>query len=297
MAPDTSLWQICQSFYFPRRIDLRSPKTRSAYKIALDNFGRHLGRMPTLIDLDDDIVAVWVGAELDAPGSVYTVRERMGRLLALWRFLAAKQLVRCWPTIKRPPAPDPMPVALSQQQLRDLFEAAMYEPDKIGGIRAGWWWQAFMAFVWSTAERRGAALSLRWEHCDIAGGVAVIPPEARKGRRKAGVYRLWPEVVSLIDRIRMPPRELVFPWPFSMGKYFHNYGRILERAGIPNGRRYKTHCLRCSHATWLSAFGGNAAASLMHSDPATTQRHYLDQRIAKPDQPKLFVPWRAPDAG
>lgn len=296
MVITTPLWEVCQSFYFPRRLDLRSDKTRDAYRIAIDNYGRHLGRLATIADLEDDAVAVWVGRQLDSPGSVYSVRERMGRLLALWRFLAARRIVQCWPTIKRPPAPDPVPIALTRQQLADLFDAAMYEPGKIDGIRAGWWWQAYLAFVWSTAERRSAALSLTWANCDLAAQVAIIPPENRKGRRKAGIYRLWPEVVGLIERIKMPPRELVFPWSYSDGRYFHNFGRICERAGLPNDAKHKTHCLRCSHATWLAAFGGNASAALMHSDPATTQKHYIDVRIATPPAPKLFIPWDSPDS-
>ena len=156
-----TLWSICTDFFFPRRIELRSDKTRRAYRLAINHFGRHLGHVPTLADLDDDLVAVWVGQQLDAPGSVYSVRERMGRLLSLWRFLAARGKITLWPTIKRPAAPDPVPVALTQEQLHRLFEAAMYEPGKIDGVRAGWWWQAYLGFVWSTAERRTAALSLR----------------------------------------------------------------------------------------------------------------------------------------
>ena len=187
MILTTPLWEVCQSFYFPRRLDLRSPKTRDAYRMAIANFGRYLGHVATIADLDDDVVAVWVGQQLDAPGSVYSVRERMGRLLALWRFLAARRIVDMWPTIKRPPAPDPMPIALTREQLAALFESSMYEPGKIDGIRAGWWWQAYLSFVWSTAERRGAALTLRWEHCDLVGQSAVIPPQCRKGKRKAGI--------------------------------------------------------------------------------------------------------------
>lgn len=296
MTP-SSLWTTCTDFYFPRRLELRSPKTRSAYRTAISHFGKHLGHEPTTIDLDDDIVAVWVGAQLDVAGSVYSVRERLGRILALWRFLAARRIVDRWPTIKRPQAPDPLPIALTQEELRALFDAAMYEPGKIDGIRAGWWWQAFLAFVWSTAERRTAALSLRWQHCDLSAAVAVIPADYRKGKKKHGTYRLWPEVVSLIDRMKMPPRELVFPWSYSEGRYYHNYGRILERAGLPNDRRHKTHCLRCSHATWLAAFGGNPTAALMHSDPAVTQRHYIDSRLMPVPEQRLFVPWRHPDAG
>jgi integrase len=297
MTPEDSLWTICTEFYFPRRLELRSEKTRTAYRFAIEHFGRHLGRAPTTADLDDDLVAVWVGKQLDAEGSVYSVRERMGRVLALWRFLAARRIVDRWPTLKRPAAPEPLPIALTQEQLRSLFESAMYEPGRIDGIRAGWWWQAFLAFVWSTAERRSAALSLQWKHCDLGSGMAVIPAQHRKGKIKQGIYRLWPEVVFLLDRMKMPPRELVFPWSYSEGRYFHNFGRILERAELPNDARHKTHCLRCSHATWLAALGGNASASLMHSDPATTQRHYIDQTIAKPVQPRLFIPWRDPEAG
>jgi integrase len=291
MTPAPTLWQLCTDYFFPRRLELRSDKTRKLYRLALAHYGRHLGHDPTLDDLDDDLVAVWVGAQLDVAGSVYSVRERLGRVLALWRFLAARGKVQRWPTIKRPAAPDPLPVALTQEELRALFDSAMYEPGKIDGIRAGWWWQAYLAFVWSTAERRTAALSLRWEYCDIKSAVAVIPPQFRKGGKKAGVYRLWPEVVLLIERIAMPPREKVFPWSYSEGAYYYRYGRILERAGLPNDRKHKTHCLRCSHATWTAAFGGNATAALGHNSPETTQRHYIDVRLLPSEQRKLFVPW------
>lgn len=294
MLPSTSLWSVCTDFYFARRLELRSQKTKDSYRFALDNFGRHLGRVPTLADLDDDLVTVWVGAQLDQPGSVYSVRERLGRILALWRFLAARRIVDRWPTVKRPPAPDPMPIALTRDELRALFESAMYEPGKIGGVRAGWWWQGYLSFVWSTAERRSAALALKWEHCDLSAAVAVIPPEFRKGKRKAGIYRLWPEVVTLIERMKMPPREMVFPWPYSEGRYYHNFGRIAERANLPNDAAHKTHALRVSHASWLAMLGGNASIALGHSDPATTTRHYIDPKIYMPDQPKLFIPWEHP---
>lgn len=291
MTTHPELWSVCTDLFFPRRLELRSPSTKKAYRLAIDHYGRHLGRVATLADLDDDLVTVWVGQQLDGEGSVYSVRERLGRILSLWRWLAARRVVECWPTIKRPQAPDPLPVALTQEELRALFESAMYEPGKIDGIRAGWWWQAFLGFVWSTAERRTAALSLTWANCDLALSVAVIPAKSRKGGRKPAVYRLWPEVVELIDRMKMPPRELVFPWPYSEGRYYHNFGRIAERANLPDDRRHKTHCLRCSHATWLSALGGNATAALGHSSPETTQRHYIDQSKMPAEKTKLFVPW------
>jgi integrase len=287
-----NLWVLCETFFFPRNIALRSHKTRRGYRYALDHFARHLGRQAGLADLDDDAVTLWLSAQLDAGQSVYTVRERLGRILTLWRFLAARRLVECWPTIRRPPAPEPVPLALSVEQAAALFESCRWEPGKISGIRSGWWWEAFLAFVLSTSERLSASRSLRWEWLDLAMLHVTIPPAFRKGQRKAGHYELWPEVVPLIERIKMPPRELVFPWDRSEGCYFYRYGRILERAGLPNGPKWKTHSLRCSHASWRQSLGGDSTRALGHSDPATTRRHYIDARYLPKDDVKLPVPWK-----
>lgn len=291
-----TLWSVCESFYFPRNLDLRSPRTKRAYRYALEHFGRHLGHPAGLADLDDDLVTVWVSSQLDAAQvsgeSVYTVRERLGRVLTLWRFLAARRLVERWPTVRRPAAPEPVPMALTVGQAVVLFEACRWEPGKIAGIRAGWWWEAFLAFVLSTSERLGASLATRWEWLDLALLSVTIPPLVRKGGRKAGHYELWPEIVPLIERIKMPPRELVFPWDRSESCYFYRYGRILERAGLPNAPNWKTHSLRCTHATWRQMAGGDASRTLTHSDPATTRRHYIDVRHLPKDDVRLPVPWQ-----
>jgi integrase len=286
-----TLWHHCEQHMFVKKLDLRSPKTQHGYGIALRHFALFLGRQPVLEDLDDDTVVAWMKQQLASGESVYTTRERTGRVLTLWNWLARRGVVGRFPTIRRPPAPQISPVALTEAQLKVLLDACQYEPGKIAGIRAGWWWQAFLAFVFSTSERRSAALATRWEWINIDRKVIHIPPRVRKGAIKAGIYRLWPEVVPLLDRIREPARDLVFPWDASLGAYFYRYGRILERAGLPNDRRHKTHCLRVSHATWLKVMGGDPTRRLGHASAETTAKHYLDESLLPADETVMFVPW------
>lgn len=288
---DESLWSICETTYFPRRLSIRSPKTRLDYRYAIADFGRSLGRQATLADLDDDAVTVWIGRMLDCTASVYTVREKAGRVLALWRWLAARRLVDRFPTVRLPAAPEVSPLAWDRGDLARLFEAAAWEPGFIGPVLARHWWMAMLGFAWSTAERYGAIMALRWEWVDLQRGVVVIPAASRKGRLKPATYFLWPEVVAALAKIQTPPRELVFPWDRSESCYYKRWDRILRRAGLPKGRRRKTHSLRVSHATWTAVAGGDATRALMHSDPATTKRHYIDCRLLPPDPNRLFVPW------
>jgi integrase len=286
-----TLWGICQREYFPKNLRLRSEKTKSDYRYALRALGSFLGRQPVLSDLNDDTITEWTKKMLDGKCSVYSIRERMGRVLSLWNWCAKRRMVEHFPTITRPPAPDPVPFALTQKQVAALFEAADEERGLIEGIKARLWWRAFLGFVYVTAERRGAALSLRWADVDLDTGVAQIPAKYRKGRLKHATYHLPAEVVEMLRRIQQPTRELVFPWPYSEGKYFHNFGRIAERAGLPNNAKTKTHCLRATHATIKTVLGGDASKALMHSDNATTRKHYIDARHLPPDTTRVPIPW------
>lgn len=290
-----SLWTICESEYFPLNIKIRSGKTVYQYRIAIDCYGRHLGRPATDEDLTDDSVTLWMGRLLrhDPPLSVNTVRERVNRVLALWAWMAKRTVGMRWPTVVKPPAPDPLPVALSQEQLRRLFASASKERGRLFGIPADVWWTSYLGFVFSTSERKSAALAVRIAWLELDRGYAKIPPQVRKGGKKWGVYQLWPELVPLLRACIAadPTRELMWPWPKSEGSYYTAYDRILRDASIPIDRRYKTHGLRVSHATWKAAYGGNASRALGHSDPATTIKHYLDPTYLPQDETRLFVPW------
>lgn len=293
------LLALCEALYFPLSIRIAEP-TRYQYRHALRNFGNFLGRAATLADLKDDTVTMWMSKRLIDGLSPVTVREMAGRVSTLWTWLAKRQdLLRHFPTFVKPQVPETLPTALTEDELRRLFHSATKERGSIAGIEASVWWTSFFAFVWTTAERKSAALAVKIAWVDLDGGTCTIPPEVRKGKKKFGFYRLWPETLVLLRHCIecQPKRDLVWPIDFCHESYYTRYDRILRDAGLPVDRRHKTHSLRVSHATWLKVMGGDPTRKLGHSDQATTMRHYIDRRMLPDDEPRLFIPWQPPPLG
>lgn len=288
-----SLLHVCETLYFPLQLRI-SEGTRYQYRHALRNYAQHLGRPATLADLTDDQITIWQSANLTSGLSAIYVREMAGRIATLWTWLAKRAKVPTFPTFAKPSVPESMPTALTEGELRRLFVSASKERGRIGGVDAGVWWTSFLAFVWNSAERKSAALAVKVAWLDFASGTCTIPPEVRKGGRKWGCYKLWPETLALVRECidAGPAREQVWPVDFCHESYYTRYDRILRDAEIPVDRRHKTHALRCSHATWLAVMGGDPTKALGHSDPNTARRHYLDPRFTDRDQPKLFIPWQ-----
>lgn len=296
MQPIESLPELCENLYFRLNIRIRSEGTRYQYRIALRDYGKFLGRAPTIADLQDDAITAWMTTRLDQGLTPGTVRERAGRFQTLWGWLARRGMVSRWPTFIKPEAVESMPCALGQQQLVALFHSAGKERGHIGCVPADLWFLSFFAFVWTTSERKSAALAVKPEYLlldDPLQAKASIPPIVRKGRKKWGVYDLWPETVPLLRAVVAidPARELVWPFPFCEQSYYTRYNRILKGAGIPVSPKTKTHSLRVTHATYREVAGGDATRQLGHSDRATTLRSYIDRTKLPPDQTKMFVPW------
>jgi integrase len=292
MYGNAHLWSICTDHYFKTRIKLRSEKTRTQYRLAVNNLSSLLGRPAVLTDLTDDNLAMLCHLLLDEELSPYTVNERVGRLKSVWTWAAKKGFLSTFPTLERVPVEELIPRAWSVAELRALFDSCANEPGTIAGIPARDWWLALHSWLWCTSERKGATFALRWEMVDLEGMTAAVPGAIRKGR-KGRVYDLWPECCSMLRTIWEPRREMVFPWPYNDGTYYNHYARILRRAGLSDGRKNKTHAMRVTHASWRQATGGNAAAALGHASPATTQKHYLDPRIVKNESQPLFSPMAA----
>jgi integrase len=165
-----------------------------------------LGRPAVLSDLTNDTITLWLNdmvTQMDAKGdSRHTAISYATRVLTLWRFLNDMGEMPTRPIIEMPTAPDPVPIALSDAELRRLFEDAQCRPGFICGVPARWWWPALFAVAFSTSERKGALFALRWEWIDLKDKVAQVPAGARKGKRKSATYKLWGEVIPLLERIR-----------------------------------------------------------------------------------------------
>lgn len=286
------LFDVCEKLYFPLRLRI-TEATRYQYRIALADFGRFLERPATLDDLSDDAVTRWQVAQLSRGLAPATVRERAGRIATLWRWLAKRGKLSRWPSFETPAVPESSPEAFTEEQLRAIFHSARKERGRLDLVPCDLWWTSFLAFIWATAERKSAALSVRLDWLDLRGATCRIPAQARKGGRKPAIYHLWPELVPLLaEAVACDTRRvLLWPWPKCKEAFYTSLNRILSDAGIPLHRRRKIHALRVSHATWLRVLGGDATRALMHSDPATTQRHYIDTSKLPPEPQRLFVPW------
>jgi hypothetical protein len=235
---DEPLLSLCNSTFFPLNIRIRSEDTRYQYRIAFRSYGRFLGRVPTVADLQNDPITAWMTKRLDEGASPVTVREQAGRLQTLWTWLAKRGMLPTFPQFIKPDCPDSMPYALTPVQLRALFASASKERGYIGPVPADLWWLSFYAFIWNTSERKTATMLVRPEWLlldDPFKAKASIPPQVRKGRKKCANYDIWPETVPLLRACIAvdPDREHVWPFPFCKASFYTRYNRILRGAGSP----------------------------------------------------------------
>ncbi|MCE9546395.1 MAG: tyrosine-type recombinase/integrase [Planctomycetia bacterium] len=286
--PDALLSDAFWQVFYPRALALRAEKTAKAYRITIDQLGEYLGRPAMLGDLDDETVIGWMGSLRDklAP---QTINARRDKLLALWRFLARKRFVEEFPDVPKLDEPAPQPMAWTMEQLAGLLDACLaYEGQPFAGVQAAGWWHSFHLVAYDTGERLGALLQLRWDWLD--GADLLVPAHARKGRQKPMLYRLDVGTLAALDAIRLPERELIFPMDRDKAIFYKRYERILKAAGLPCGRRDKTHRIRRTFASHLEAVSpGAATAALAHSSRKVTEA-YLDERITQRQRPSDLLP-------
>jgi integrase len=289
------LLTLCETLYFQLNIRIKEP-TRYQYRIALADYGRFLSHPPSTVDLDDDWVTRWMSQRLLDGLAAITVRERAGRLQALWTWLAKRRIVDCFPTFIKPRVPEPMPISLTEDELRRFFGSAAKERGAIGGVPAALWCVSFFAFILNTSERKSAALAVEIPWVNLDSATCVIPPGVRKGGLKGATYPLWPSTVPVIrECIAANPRRVhVWPWDKCHESYYTLYNRILRDAGLPVDRKHKTHSLRVTHNTHYKMLTGQHSPLLGHSSSYTSERHYEDKKFTTRDNPQLFAPWERP---
>lgn len=145
------------------------------------------------------------------------------------------------------------------------------------------WWDALLSLLWVAPNRIEAALSLRWEHVDLEGG--VILTTARSTKQKRDHRACIPPVVA--DKLRRIKRfsPIVFPWSYGESTLYRHFWRIQAAAGIhltctgEHGHTdachfYGFHDFRRSFATLNDELPTSMKQGQMgHSSYATTQRY------------------------
>jgi integrase len=280
------LSSLLHDLYAPLRS--LSQKSVINYECTIKALAEFLGHEPSLSDLDELTVARFL-AHRSRERAVATAAKDRAQLRALHEFSARRRLCDHWPQYPPVRVPERVPEAWFSAEMQRLLEAASQEKTVLDGIPGGLWWRALILTAYDTAERATALLSLQWRH--VRGLTILFQAEDRKGRTRDILREIGEDTLAALEAVRgsRTAEDLVFPWPRSKTYIWRRLEIILERAGLPRGRRDKFHRIRRTTASYYEAAGGSAQRLLDHSDPATT-RKYLDPRIVRTASAPDMIP-------
>lgn len=274
---DTHLESFLDDVYAPlKSLDER---TISLYRYTIGPFSDFLGHPATLGDLEELKVARFLASRVRTRAASTAAKDR-SNLRALWELAARRKLVDTWPSIPMVKVPERVPEAWLTDEMQKILDSASYETTFYCEIPAAKWWRALLLLAYDTGERCSAMLSLRWRA--FRGSHILYEAESRKGKRRDILRDISIETADAMLAIKgdRRPEDPIFPWPFQRTYVWKRLGAILDRAGLPSGRKDKFHRIRKTTASYYEAAGGSAQRLLDHVDPATT-RKYLDPRIVK----------------
>lgn len=284
-----NLADVLEKQYFLQQTRVSDEKTRIHYRRAVRRLGEMLGRAPLIGDLTDEHLAGLMQWEQMRRGvSPETANHSRKCLAALWRWCRDKDLIRGGPTVRPLKVPKRRPKALTEDELHRLVAAADRMPGTIGGLPARVWWLTLLQIEMDAGIRAGELLSLRWEWLDWETGYVHVPAEVRKGKSEDASYWLPPDTRQWLAPLRRP-HGLILGFDRHVSRYYQLWDDLLEAAGLPPGRRQKTHALRRTFATALKKEGGDVTAALGHADEATARRYYLDPS-ASPTRHAELIP-------
>lgn len=263
-----------------------SRRTIQLYHSSIRKLLQHLGREPTLDDLNDETIGGYLAVLFRSDLSAASVNKERSHLCAIWRLANRLGLVETWPLIQRFTEPEKVPKALSINDLRQLRISFRTLQGKTGGIPNSDVIRAVFDIQYTTAERIGAVSQLRWS--DIDGQTIVFRVETRKCGRKSLVKSVPSWVSDSLEPLKVSGSSDLFPGCHGTTKLHLLYDRLFKRAGVSRPKYKSSHLLRSTHATFLHAAGGDATASLGHASSKTTRKSYLDPRHNPDDNWKLL---------
>ena len=255
-----------------------SSGTRRLYMFAVRSYEKYLQRPGTLADLDDVTFAKfrdWRAAQVKHD----TLRGECCKLLALWRWCASGK--RRWieePEVTAPPQVYSPPKALTEEQLARLWKAAAAYRYRIGTAPGNLYLVALLYVLWDTSERIGAVHQIQWQDVDLRQLWLTVPASVRKGGRQGRAYKIRSATGDALERLRGACDGPTVFGGADLRTIWHCFGHLRIAADLPAFAR--PHTIRKSHASYLTAMGGDARMSLGHASDATTNNSYIDPTIA-----------------
>lgn len=293
---DYTIRDFLARVYAPRRLVGKSSSNLRQHGIQIRHLERFLGREPMVSDLTDGVIGGLLNhllAGLDKrgkPRSPATVNKARSHLVALADMAARKRLIDEPLDVSRLPEPEPQPVAWRSSEIKALLEACSKMVKGPMCIPAADWWEAYIRMSLDSGERSGAILDIEMPWIIWREAWVRIPGGARKGGEKSMDYPLKASTLEALQRIRWPGRRMLFPLRGCLGTFYDDYSKLLELAGLPDGRRRKGQGLRVTFGSHLELHGGDATKAFRHSSRRTTERSYIDKTLVKPPNPSEIIP-------
>ena len=284
--------------YRVRKLMGAADATVRKYDRVIKQAEKLIGRAATVDDLTDELVARMMASKIEKGRSAHTANGDRAKLCALWTWGAKKGYVSTFPDVDALRAPETIPTAWTAEQLPQVFAACDKATRDMCGVPGALWFRALLSVLWDSGERVGAILDATYSR--LNGEWLTIPAAARKGKTRDKLYRLHPETLSLLHRMRAyHQRDDVFPHDCCREQVLNRFRTMLKRAGLPYDRKHLFHCIRRSVASHAKAAGGDATAILDHADGAITRKFYIDPRVAPTVAPVdiLFRPSQLPEGG
>lgn len=289
------LYDYFDRIYWTKKLG-RSPRTKRLYVGAFDRLREFLARdssrascRPTIDDLNEETLAGFLSWRLEEKRAPHTVDKERDKFVAILNFAAKRGHI---PFAEVPTVDPPQcaPVCWQRDHVVMLLDACRSTPGLIGKIPAAAWWETFHYFDLLVGERTEATLSVRWE--DYRGDWITAPAEMRKGRKLPMVYRLPPVLREKLDRFRAITVAAVgkaegpifaVPWKgmHKSGSFYIHYTKLLRRAGLPTGPKWKPQCLRRTFGSFLKAAGGDPVKAFGHSSPRIFRESYDDVTVSE----------------
>lgn len=287
-----------ESDYIPQRIPDASPLTLKAYNITFNFFDDFLGRPARLSDLNNKTVASFQRHRLTQVGKA-TVKRDIDNLKAVWNYFCREGKIAKFPNLKPLCVATPTPVALTEEQIHLVWQSIQAETRPVVikctplvEVAAPIWWSPIFLACWDTGERFSPVFEIKERDVDLDNLWLRFPAGDRKGQREDNIKPISQDTAEAVEKLlslysRRHYNTRVFRWALNKGIVWSRMGDIMRRAGLPDTREFKFHCIRKSTASHIRAAGGDAQQLLGHSDGRTTEKHYIDPRIAHDDRSNL----------
>lgn len=292
---DCAVTMTLRDFLLDRYAPLHqlSARTVDLYESTLDRFGEHLGREPTIDDLDDLVVSKFLQARCGKvlangkPISRHSVKKDRTQLCAIWQLAARKRLLRSdgemvdFPALPAFRTPERQPEGYLLEEVQRLIE----DCDNLNAGTVGtkrpvprqWFFRTLLSVLWQTAGRIGETTAVTWDDVDETRCVIRFRAETRKKQTRDIERQITPDLMQLLCKYRGQPGEKVWDWDRHLTNLFCHLQRRCEVLGI-KCRGY--HGFRKASASYYAAAGGAAHELLDHHDHGDLARkHYLDPRI------------------